>query len=69
MMDYCTSRVRCSSSCTSSSYGGATLIQTQPKRLWSAWVMERTQEHSDHWFLEEEDYDVNACIEALERGQ
>ncbi|KAL8221497.1 UNVERIFIED_CONTAM: hypothetical protein K2H54_068646 [Gekko kuhli] len=57
MMDYCTNRVRCSSSCTSSRYGGATLHQ------------HTSTEEIDRQFLEEEDYDADTRIEALERGQ
>ncbi|KAL8206944.1 UNVERIFIED_CONTAM: hypothetical protein K2H54_036795 [Gekko kuhli] len=33
------------------------------------WVMDRTQERSDHRILEEGDYNVDARIEALEQGQ
>ncbi|KAL8162982.1 UNVERIFIED_CONTAM: hypothetical protein K2H54_002576 [Gekko kuhli] len=33
------------------------------------WVMDSTQERSDRRLLEEEDYNVDAWVEALERGQ
>ncbi|KAL8203163.1 UNVERIFIED_CONTAM: hypothetical protein K2H54_043544 [Gekko kuhli] len=49
--------------CCTNKYGA-----TEEAAGWM-WVTEHTRECSDHRLLEEEDYEVDARVEVLERGQ